>query len=801
MTDREAGAADRFLPESPLVGGQGGMPAVRLVRRGAAGPDGEPFVVLHEGRFSRVLLAELLDAGGRPLQRVAWKLRRDSVGPPATAGSAVPNGAVDAMWARERAELARVRSPQVLGPVPVPPGLLASPPVWYCRRREVCFHPVSPSSGARLRVCRDDAVLTRHGLPAYALAGERLLYDGSAGAPPVFYRASAGPDVDRLPGGAVVGSARQLVRDLARLVHAPVGNAAADLPCVTCEHRRTCYPEAAAGATLPAERELHVVSFHEVEAEALELREFDLGEAIALLGGADVAAVLTARLPGRAEALPAATVARLAQGPQWLFAADPQRWVREVLRQKLGLFLEVCEGLAAVHATGRPHLALAPAHVLVSRSGRGARRTPVRWQACSARAGSTSAAPQSVASRRRRGALRGRHVARAGRRDARRRAACGCLPGACCVAGRRRRLTSGCRSPATADRPGRRPRALRRRGATGPGSPRTLPRRRCLSIVLPAERRAVGWCCLSGGGASARPAGVGAAAGRRPVRCSGTASTFDARMVSCHRRLGSGRRPARPRHCCCCTLLLRRTTEQGRRRGRRGVGQGACGGSRTSRRRCGVEERPLAGPPGSQLLATPRSSAVAHRGVCIVLHRRGRPRRGEPFGDRPATARCSTPACGNDRAAGWSSRAAMATWPHFGFADDARRRRRRTCCGSWSATSLPCDPASPATSSLVRRRASAMQAVAGGLCRMRRSACRAQARAAAAGGGASRRPSRLPPGAEPRGRPARCQELRLRSAARHHRPPRGRERAAAQRRDGVVGARGDRAVQPRRLGA
>ena len=63
--------------------GSGGL-RVRLVR--ADVEEAGPFVVVHEGRFAIILLAELYGSDGVALKRFALKLRRDEVAKGAAAG-------------------------------------------------------------------------------------------------------------------------------------------------------------------------------------------------------------------------------------------------------------------------------------------------------------------------------------------------------------------------------------------------------------------------------------------------------------------------------------------------------------------------------------------------------------------------------------------------------------------------------------------------------------------------------------------------------------------------------------------
>ncbi len=381
--------------DSPLArSGSGGL-AVRLVRAADGLPG--PFAVLAETAGARVHLAELHAPDGRVVARCHGKLRRDDEPGRLAGGPRTPtNGEVDAAWARDRAEHERVHDPHVVAAVGVPAGMLASAPVFWCQRVDRCFHPVSPATGLRLRTCRDDALLARSGLPPYAHDVVRYLHDGSAATPATFYRQGRDTAGVTLASGAQVRGASRLLRDYAALVHAAPGDAvaaaaASDLICLGCEHRLRCYPTAGGDGPVPAERELHAVSFHDVDAVALEAHDLDFDDANVLLGGGGVDDLPAAR----AALLAPATRDALRGARQWLFAGDAPRFVLEVLRQKLALFLDVCTGVAAVHAAGRPHLALAPHHVAVAwRGGGGA---PARWQLRASVGALGSAQPIAVA--------------------------------------------------------------------------------------------------------------------------------------------------------------------------------------------------------------------------------------------------------------------------------------------------------------------------------------------------------------------------------------------------------------------
>lgn len=374
-------SARRPILGSPGAGGAAAGPYYRLAT--VADDPEQPFVVLHEGRFSRHYLVELVGDGGVVADFV-WKVQNDTTAPGLKGhGPEFGNGDLDDLWQREADALAAVQSPNVGATAAVPAAFLASPPIAHCRRVDRYFHPVCAATGAILTVCRDDTFLADCGLVPYGEDAWRYLHGGDRSAPTqVFYR-TPGANSERPREGVAVRIGPQLFRDLAQLVHAPDGPAAAAaqdvLPCLSCEHRLECFPSPAVDQPVQAERWLRSVTFYDVRAVALERFDVDYRELMTLLGGGDVAEALGASaVPGRAAAL-APVAQALAAADQWLFAGDPRRFPLEVLRQKLAAFVEVCSGLGAVHAAlGRPHFAIAPDNVMAT-LGSGGSGVPRRW--------------------------------------------------------------------------------------------------------------------------------------------------------------------------------------------------------------------------------------------------------------------------------------------------------------------------------------------------------------------------------------------------------------------------------------
>ena len=337
--------------------GSGGL-QVRLVR--AEADAASPFVVVHEGRYARILLAELVGPTGDAHLRFAWKLRVDQ--PPA--GLHAPsNGELDRLWQQEREQLARVRAPNVVAPVAVPSALTESPPVFYCRHTDRYFHPVCPATGAVLTVCRDDDRLASAGLPPYGHDTVRYLHHGLDDGPLTFYRVDPPDGQDLAPGhgeqpdGVRIATQSELIREWLQL--AREGKLSAEqLPCAADEQLLS---PAGEDGVAPAERALHAVSFYDVDSMALDYAETDFATAMVQLGGGG----------GGAET---------GDGERaWMGGADSERRTMEVLRLKLAAFADVCRGVRAVHETGRPHLGISPTNVVAFEAETGS-ALPANWR-------------------------------------------------------------------------------------------------------------------------------------------------------------------------------------------------------------------------------------------------------------------------------------------------------------------------------------------------------------------------------------------------------------------------------------
>lgn len=102
---------------------------------------------------------------------------------------------------------------------------------------------------------------------------------------------------------------------------------------------------------------------------------FTAEEGLALLGGADLSALPAAR----AAVLQAATASALTADGQWLFAAEPRRFLLEVLRAKLRTFAGLVDQVAALLRAGRMPPGFGDEELGFVLDG-AASAAPVRWR-------------------------------------------------------------------------------------------------------------------------------------------------------------------------------------------------------------------------------------------------------------------------------------------------------------------------------------------------------------------------------------------------------------------------------------
>lgn len=380
------------LPEAvPAIGSASGGLRFELVLP----PDNledrdDPFVPLSDsGRFSRVLLARIAIGQDTTLRPLALKIQRSFYRPYGAGQGQITNSQVDEIWARERENLMKLRVPEVVELLDLGPELMRSYPVTFCKKVRKYFHPLCPQCTGMLEDCRDDALLREFGLPTYSGSLARYLYCSTCSDAhrAVFYTYSL--TAEEHPKGAVeIRRRSELYRDLmavARGDHSPAKKPRVEriFPCFTCKHRDTCYPLAASGTAIPAEKMLVPLSFYEFAMLPMDLLQLHYDEFVDLAGGAswsDIRRNAEGTAAGRAQSL--APVDAVLSGPmQWIFGTDLSAgyyWI-EVLRLKLLAFTQLCRGVRALHArTTQPHLGLDPTTAMVVMNASGP-DLPARW--------------------------------------------------------------------------------------------------------------------------------------------------------------------------------------------------------------------------------------------------------------------------------------------------------------------------------------------------------------------------------------------------------------------------------------
>lgn len=367
----------RLLPLSP---GPFSLHVVLSDRPGS--PD--PFARLSgEEDFGRTYLAVVKGDFDSPVEFCALKIQRNTYPVGIDGASPESNPALEQRW---QSEAARIRDlakaaryfPRLFRPDTGGEGEDFLPPLLFCRSESRFFTPPCPRCAAPLSLCRDDAILSRAGLPLYTSSVERFLFCASCASteePPAFYAFQVPPETEEL-----VGSAGDLFRHLGEALAQKL------LSSFPCEECREAAGRAEGSGKPFWEDRWTAFNFYDspylVTGLGVELDRFS-----DLLGGR------TEESPPDEKTVPrAAGVTRLshplllegegAQSPGGRFLFDSGSAgldALEVLYLKLVAFRQIALGVGEYHRrVGRPHLDLHPRHILfdVSRAGDG---LPLFW--------------------------------------------------------------------------------------------------------------------------------------------------------------------------------------------------------------------------------------------------------------------------------------------------------------------------------------------------------------------------------------------------------------------------------------
>ncbi len=221
------------------------------------------------------------------------------------------------------------------------------PPLLYCREMHALLPVLCVQCTMQLSVCRDDAFLSKMGLPKYSESAERFLWCRSCtelGVSPIrIYTLS--PECSESEFGAVqVRGTPNLLDDLGALVQRGVEK----LSCVGCDFVTECFPSTGVAGVVSS----RVTPLSLCDFAAIPYEKFDMTykEFAAWIGEAS-------------DGL------RSEPARQFLFESDRTgRLPLEILRLKLVLFRQVVELVARLHCeTKRPHLALTSENVAIKR--------------------------------------------------------------------------------------------------------------------------------------------------------------------------------------------------------------------------------------------------------------------------------------------------------------------------------------------------------------------------------------------------------------------------------------------------
>ena len=166
----------------PLAGGGGYSLPVCVVVRQKPDDIGGPLVVVRPLPDGQVVLGCIRDASGQVWQWLelwiqsagalheTFPFYRDSL----------PNGELDARWKRIAENLLAEPEATLFA---VGPESQHTPPMWVDAAAGAVVTLADPVSGEPFQLCQDDALLERHGLPAYRISCHRYLFRPAAGGP------------------------------------------------------------------------------------------------------------------------------------------------------------------------------------------------------------------------------------------------------------------------------------------------------------------------------------------------------------------------------------------------------------------------------------------------------------------------------------------------------------------------------------------------------------------------------------------------------------------------------------------
>jgi hypothetical protein len=198
-----------------------------------------PFQLAQAPRpLSRLVKARVITDQGATIKQLFLLIQNHEPAPLGDGLTQVTNTTIDTLWQQTRT--AYSHDPERLqGFIPFPNEEKRPlfKPLFFCKERQIFFHPPCPECGTGLTLCRDDDQLKQAGLTMFSTSMERHLYCPgciAAKGSSIFYKYSRQPD-----DAVFVKDRVDLVVDFKQL-RTP-GESQCGFPCTTCPHHSECY--------------------------------------------------------------------------------------------------------------------------------------------------------------------------------------------------------------------------------------------------------------------------------------------------------------------------------------------------------------------------------------------------------------------------------------------------------------------------------------------------------------------------------------------------------------------------------
>jgi hypothetical protein len=221
-----------------LQRGEGNLLRLSLFPDGAERSEkAYPFALVDDcAPYSRVIEATITTDAGTLLKKVFLQIQKDAYTVTGDSFRQVTNPHIEAAWQLSRAAC-DVSSQVLLSSQTDRQGRLAQQAsLYYCRQRDLFFHPPCPSCGTPLDLCRDDEFLRASGLSPYSGSAKRYLYCSSccsAGLPEVYLYERDHSDP------LSVKDRWSLLERFGMIDEDPAGPGA--FPCTACPELGACY--------------------------------------------------------------------------------------------------------------------------------------------------------------------------------------------------------------------------------------------------------------------------------------------------------------------------------------------------------------------------------------------------------------------------------------------------------------------------------------------------------------------------------------------------------------------------------